>query len=351
MLNLGDYFVTTQGGFCPQRIDEYRKHFDKVFVFCLGNKGKQEMRNNVTVYSGPLLRWYSFFRKIEKNNVAFVKIQDLFVGGWLGVRFSRKLKVPLVLRCGGEWNYKPNSLVNFIKAIISYFTKRKVLSTASKIVFNSKYISKKVLDGKKVNVSHEIVYNGVNTQLFNPAESKQTNKPLNLLYVGRVRKDKGLSYLMSAMSITKKWNLTIIGSGNYLSVISDKNLPNVKLLGKVAHKDIPGHLASADAFILPSLPESSESFPSSVLEAMASGLPVIASRIAGIPEMIADGTEGILISPHSSEHIINALKALEDDETRAELGEAARKKVMLSFRKDTQLPVLSKKLFGLETKK
>ena len=69
MLNLGNYFVTTQGGFCPQIIKEYCKHFDHIDVFCLGNEGKQQFSKNVTVYSGGVLKWFSFFNQIEKETL------------------------------------------------------------------------------------------------------------------------------------------------------------------------------------------------------------------------------------------------------------------------------------------
>lgn len=339
MLNLGNYFVTAKGGFCPQRIEEYSKHFDHVDVFCLGDKGIRKFNDKVTIHSGNILKWFSFFKKIKNNNIKFVKIQDYSLGGFLGVLFSKKLKTKLVMRCGGTWEHKNNSVINVLKNLIILFTKSIVLSNVSKIVFNSQYIKNKIIKNRKINNS--VIYNGVNLKKFYPVKNKKFEN--KIIFVGRVRKDKGLLYLRDAMTQLPEYNLTIVGDGPLLKELNKEK--NICCIGKKSHDEIPQILRKHDIFVLPSLPESSESFPSSLLEAMASGLGIIATRVAGIPEMIEEEKTGILVEPRSSKELIESLKKLNDKKLRVSLREESRKKILKNYDKDIQLKKLSKELF------
>lgn len=302
MLNLGNYFVTTKGGFCPQRIKEYSTHFDKVYVLCLGNQGIKKFNLNTKIYSGNIIKWIYYFSKLKKEGITFVKIQDYSMGGVLGVIFSKILKAKLVMRCGGTWEHKNNSLNNILKNLIIRITKSIVLKNVSKIVFNSEYVKNKVLNARKIKKC--VVYNGVDKKRFYPIFKKKIDK--KLIYVGRVRKDKGLLYLRDAMKTLKEYSLTIVGEGPLKDELSKEK--NIKCIGKINHDEIPNLLREHDIFIFPTLPESSESFPSSVLEAMACGLPIIATNVAGIPEMMDNEKNCILIKPYSVNAIEKAIK-------------------------------------------
>ena len=93
--------------------------------------------------------------------------------------------------------------------------------------------------------------------------------------------------------------------------------------------DIPELLASADIFVLPSR---AEGLPNAVLEAMASGLPVVATRVGGIPEIIEDGVSGLLVAPQNSAELAQALtRVLSDTELAAKLAEASRERACSEF--------------------
>jgi glycosyltransferase involved in cell wall biosynthesis len=97
----------------------------------------------------------------------------------------------------------------------------------------------------------------------------------------------------------------------------------VSFLGHVPYGDMPAFLRGADALVLPSR---SESMPYAVLEAMACGLPVVATSVGGIPEIIDDGRNGLLVPPNSPERLADGLLALAGDEgLRARLGGEARR--------------------------
>jgi glycosyltransferase involved in cell wall biosynthesis len=105
----------------------------------------------------------------------------------------------------------------------------------------------------------------------------------------------------------------------------------VRLLGE--RRDIPELLGAADVFVLPSR---SEGLPVSVLEAMVAGLPVVASRVGGVPELVAEGETGLLVAPGNSDELAAALKrVLADRELRRRLGTAGRARVEQQFDLDS----------------
>ncbi|MEW6418489.1 MAG: glycosyltransferase [Nitrospirota bacterium] len=132
--------------------------------------------------------------------------------------------------------------------------------------------------------------------------------------VGRLAKVKGHIYLIEAMpSILRKiphCQLVIAGEGSLRSeleaLIAEQNLSrHVKLIGYV--KNIDQFMAMINLFILPSL---SEGLPISLLEGLAYGKPVVASHVGGIPEVIRNGSEGVLIPPAAPEAISKAVTGL-----------------------------------------
>ena len=93
--------------------------------------------------------------------------------------------------------------------------------------------------------------------------------------------------------------------------------------------DIPARLADADIFVHPSR---FESFPNAVLEAMAAGLPIVASDVGGIPEVIEDGRTGFLVPPGEDETLASrVMHLMANPEEGARVGAAAREAVLASF--------------------
>jgi len=102
---------------------------------------------------------------------------------------------------------------------------------------------------------------------------------------------------------------------------------SVKYLGKIDHEDMPTLMRVVDAFILPS---HNEGLSNAVIEAMATGLPVIATDVGGHREFIDSGVNGILIRPNNNTDIIAAIeKIIGDEEYRIEIASRARKGAQL----------------------
>lgn len=141
---------------------------------------------------------------------------------------------------------------------------------------------------------------------------------IRLLNIGRLSPEKGVSYLIDGVyKMREKYGydvtLTIVGSGMEESHLKEKIKKMglngcVKFLGYIPYNsEIINLYRNSDVFILPSL---TEGVPKVILEALANGLPVIATSVGGIPEIIKDGENGILIPPADSEAIANAIHRL-----------------------------------------
>ncbi len=163
---------------------------------------------------------------------------------------------------------------------------------------------------------------------------------LKLGVVARLSEEKGLTTMLEAMptilASLPETMLFIAGDGplrSHLEDVADRtNLSSrVHFLGHVG--DVPGFLAKLDLYAQPSR---SESLGVAVMEALAAGLPVIASRVGGIPEIITDGTNGKLVPRNDVRTLADAVVALgRDAEARRELGDAGRETMRQRFRADS----------------
>ena len=305
------------------------KYFDKIHVICLGNKKKSHY-NNIYFYSYPLLSWPKIFLKINGKKVSKILITDYFVGGIISTIFSKKWKVPMVYRCGGPWKYDLDSPIKIIKAITLKLTKPIVLKNCKKVVYNSKAIVE-----KKIKHNYEVIYNGVDTNLFKPIKTNKRTSKLNILFIGRMFHEKGVQYLLkSVKGMEDKVHLGLIGNGKLLKDFK-KISPHSEFYGRLPKKQLPEIINQYDVVILTSLVES---FPNVLLEAMACGKPVIATNIYGIPEMITDGINGFLIQPKSSIAIRKVVnRFLDNPSLIKKMGSNAQKIVKERFEKEKQM--------------
>jgi glycosyltransferase involved in cell wall biosynthesis len=157
-----------------------------------------------------------------------------------------------------------------------------------------------------------------------------------LLSVGRLVYQKAHEYLISAMSDVLKQvsnvKVAICGDGvlrqNLEMQIQSLRLEEqIKLLGM--QSDVTKYLAAADVFVLPSR---WEGLPIALLEAMSAGLPVIATRVEGVDEVVQAGIHGVLVKPESAGELAEAILQLSTDaEIRQHMGEASRLRVLDSY--------------------
>ena len=186
------------------------------------------------------------------------------------------------------------------------------------------------------------IYNGIDLARFRPADFA-TSVPL-IISVGRLIEKKGFSDLIDACRLLKSrgcdFRCEIIGEGpleaELRRQIGLSGLAEiVSLGGALPEKEIAERLAGATVFTLPSVLEKGggmDNLPTVIAEAMAAGLPVVATPVAGIPEMVERGKTGFLVAEHQPAALADAIERLLGDISLArELGKNGRARARKLF--------------------
>jgi glycosyltransferase involved in cell wall biosynthesis len=172
-----------------------------------------------------------------------------------------------------------------------------------------------------------VIHNGVET--LPPRPARHGDEPPLLLSVTRLKAPKDGRTLARALRRLEpgSYRAAIVGDGPDREAVAAELGDAGALLGE--RDDVAERLAQADVFVLSSR---SEGLPLAILEAMAAGLPVVATAVGGIPELVADGETGLLVPPGDADALAGALRRLvADPGLRRRLGEAARARVEERF--------------------
>lgn len=180
-----------------------------------------------------------------------------------------------------------------------------------------------------------VIPNGVDVEKFRPRGGEVDDL---ILWGGRFVWQKGLEYLIDGLRIVAKRHPTVklamTGNGPLLSKIrrradQHKLTENVTFMGVLPRREIPLIINKASIYVLPSL---NEGMPYALLEAMASGKPVVGTRIPGISNVVSHGKNGLLVPPRDSRSLAEALLTLLNDETlRRRLGQNARRLMVKNY--------------------
>ena len=184
---------------------------------------------------------------------------------------------------------------------------------------------------------YRIIPNGIDLQRFSdkvaPIEKYRDGK-LNILFVGRLEKRKGFKYLLGAYGRVKKefpqCRLIVVSPPGRLcdkheKIAVRRGLSDVVFAGYVSDEDLPCYYNTADMFCAPAT--GWESFGMVLLEAMATGKPIVASDIPGYAGLISRGVEGLLVKPRDEKTLAGAiLTLLKDKPMREKMGQCGKKK-------------------------
>jgi glycosyltransferase involved in cell wall biosynthesis len=173
---------------------------------------------------------------------------------------------------------------------------------------------------------------GVDGQMFRPSEWANATSTVTLGFVKSLKAKYGPEYLIRAMGLIAakhpQTRLLMAGSGEMRSELETLTrqlglTQNISFLGAVEHRQVPELLKDVDIFVMPSI---LEGFGVAAVEAQAMEIPVVATKVGGIPEAVKDGITGILVEPRNPEQLATAIiELIENPEKEKGNGERGEK--------------------------
>lgn len=291
----------------------------------------------------PLLlisEFFSSYRLIKKNQVKMIHAHWILPQGFVGVFLKKLFKIPLLVTVHGSDLFPLKSIL--FKKLQYFVVKNSDFITANSEATKKELVKRFPEHSEKI----EMIPMGVNVNLF---KTKRKQKPKKysknkiLLFVGRLSDQKGLQYLIDSLKQVSRYEpnikLLIIGEGPYEKLLKDRirtnNLWNyVEFLGSLPSFVIAKYYNFADIFIMPSLSTKTgtEALGLSLLEAMASGCPVVGTNIGGIPFVVKNGFNGILVKQKDALALSEAIiKLLKDRKKSSKLGKNAAEFVKKNY--------------------
>lgn len=289
--------------------------------------------------------YYLFLFKKIKPDIVHPQSRDDFIAASVAARL---LKIPVIWTDHGDLKHVLNSLSNPIKNPIGklvYFCMR-FAQTVTSISHNELgLVLSKLPNDSPHKDKFVVIYNGIKARRFN---AKKTRDNFIFAFVGRIVTDKGIYETIEAFNSLNQraTELWIIGDG--------KDKEKIKELTKNKHIKFFGHLkdplptlARADCLLAPSY---HEALGLSIIEGLMLGLPVIATKVGGIPEIIADGINGLLVPPRDTTALANAMDEIITDPTLAKrLARQARQVYEQKFDLDNIVAKDILPLYNVET--
>ena len=335
------------------RILIQKGHEISIFTTSANSKFVVEEYNGVKVY-----RYGTNFR-VASGNFSFDLLKNpvkypadiihahtsIPMGEIAGLRCAKKKKVPLVVTYHGDLQEDTGGFVRRMSVhIYNKYLLDKVLSYADVIISPSEiYIDESRFLGKYRD-KIVVIPNGINVEDFDIGYSKDECReklglPINdkiILFLGTLSQHKGPDILLKAMPKIRKnisnAKLVFVGDGRMREELEalSKRLDideYIKFAGFVKEELKPLYYKAADVFCLPSVMKH-ESFGIVNLEAMACGIPIVASKIGGVPDVVKDGENGLLVQPRDSGALADGMiYLLENEEVQKKMGMNGRRKV------------------------
>jgi glycosyltransferase involved in cell wall biosynthesis len=377
-----DFEVTVYMKNISYKIDDFYKYGIHFRAIPLNYDHQiRRFKKNPNEYKLFIRRYYPFYLlqtaiDIRRHPVDIVQIFNFAQNAELLHFLNPKVKI--VLRMGCEWlSQVPEKANKFIDKI-------------DFIIGCSQFITDRIEKVNQVEPARlQPVHNGVDITQFMPKndhEKEFNPRSPKLLYVGRTSPEKGIHIMLEALSIIKdKYpgvKLTLVGGmhgqlpfmalldiaddsiiedlkkfyvlnkkdeydDHLYSIIASKNLENnVIIAGEKSNHETIKYYQDADIFLFPTV--CNEGFGIPVIEAMATGAPVVGSKTGGVTELIDDGITGYLVERNNVQVLANGvLKMLSDPEKMSEMGKNARQKVEEHFNWDVIVEDLKKRYLDL----
>lgn len=344
-INILHIYQNSKIGGVQQQILSLIKAYDKDIInpsfCCLGPKEEMgdEMENegidftalDISRHHKLSLRMIMELRRLMTKKCVHVVRTHRYSASLYGRIAAKMTGVPVVIASVHD-NYRKD--LRFRRRLAN-----RVLSKATdKVVAVSESIKEDIIKYDKIDTSKILVIpNGVDTLRFNPERKfEYMRKGLSISdddivigSVGRLVPAKGLEYLIEAASYLRKEFKTIkivmVGDGSLLDSLrhnAKENYISDIVIFTGQRRDIPDILSCMDIFAMPSI---AEGLPNSLLEAMSMGKPIVAAAVGGIPYVIENGINGLLVQPRDSKGLAAAVETIiKDKQLSARIGQNAR---------------------------
>lgn len=263
------------------------------------------------------------------------------------------LAVPIVFHLGSYWLLYARSPETEQVRLRMRWLKQWLIGSIAKPAYTSLIAVSKTVKEEYVRAGYEpesieVIYNGIDSRFLTLPRVERSagdaEQPMQLLFVGRLRVEKGLLVLLRALDLLVNeqasrplLHLNIFGTGDQVYVnelqafLREKRLENIVTFhGRVSQDELIRQYDLSDIMLVPSLWQ--EPFGLVIAEAMARGLPVIASHVGGPAEILTDGVDGLLVEPGNERALADAIQyLLIDEQRRARLARAAQATVRERF--------------------
>jgi glycosyltransferase involved in cell wall biosynthesis len=305
---------------------------------------KENFAENITIYKvgihkkdlhfwrkAEVIEWlfkaqFHYRRLLRENDYDLVHAFFGFPTGWLCYRSANKLPYIISLR-GSDVPGKHARLKLDYKILGPVFGA--IWKKAAALVAPSRGLKNRALKFLP-SVAIDVIPNGVELDRFGPAETSKRSGILKLVTVGRLSVTKRVGMLIDVVEILHKEgckvHFTIVGGGQMRQqlrqIVLERDLSDIiEITGRINAENIPQLYRKNDIFVSASM---QEGMSNAMLEAMASGLPIITTRCEGTEELIADN--GLVVEQANAEEIAKAVRKLVDDrQARKQMSIAARR--------------------------
>lgn len=339
----------------------WAKHDVEVFIGCGGEwkTGFKGIPSEFPIYKAPLqfLPLYSKLRRFwfnvwdyfaviknhKKNPYDIIHLHGDFVEAFFGGKLAKKLNIPAILTIHAGLNKK------FLKPKNAKYFKNigKIICVSQEIVNDLKSIG--IPENKLA-----VISSGIYLSEFEKADGDKIadlrdkySKPI-IISIGVLRPTKGFKYLIEAFKkIKKKFSeasLIIIGDGSNRIELEKQaeKIGGIYFLLRQDNNRVVEYLKVADIFVLASIftENDREGTPNTIMEAMAAGLPIVATKVGGNPYLIKEGINGFLVEDKNSDELAEAvIKLIDNPEIREKM-----KIKNLEDIKQKDWPVIAKKI-------
>lgn len=240
--------------------------------------------------------------------------------GLLIPRLIKKLKIKYTQTMHDVVGIRPSGLLLYGQEKENIFIKlwtklnRYLYSSPDQVIFPSDWLKKYYEEHKFFPHGQKEVAQNFHLPSANLLSDKKLKSPdkVAFLYIGQVEAHKGILFLIKTLNELRitNYELWVIGAGSALKLAKElaKDNPHIKFLGHQPKEKIQEYLKQADYTIVPSL--CYEASPTVIFESLSAGVPVIASNLGGIPELIRAGENGYLFEPGNSGALLDILHKL-----------------------------------------